>query len=357
MGNGTKITGFVLMALACAAVDKGDRQPLLPAQIGAMGTRHRGEKGVCPLCSKPEIVWVEKVWSSAPHNAFTDLVRYKERWFCALREGQAQRSPDGAIRILTSLDGEVWKSAARIASPEGDLRYPKLSASTDGRLMLVAVAERQGVVWERHQSLLWLSPDGRTWGAPMSVCEPNVQLGRLAWHNRMAFGAGYGNVREEFLRIYAAHQPDKFVALTPKILTGQAPGEASLLFLEDGSALCLAQRDAQSTTAALGRAKPPYRGWTWTGLNVNLESPNMLMLPDSRIVAAGRVTSGGKSRIALLWLDPEDDQLREFLALPSGGEAGYPGLAWHDGLLWVSYHSSHDGKTGIYVAKVRTGDK
>ncbi|MCL5742422.1 MAG: exo-alpha-sialidase [Acidobacteria bacterium] len=332
MGHATKITGIVLIALACAAAPK-------------------------PAPKKPEVVWLEKVWSSAPHNAFTDLVRYKERWYCALREGQAARSADGAIRILTSLDGEVWKPAARIASPGGDLRYPKLSASTDGRLMLVAVEERQGIVWERHQSLLWLSPDGRTWGAPMSVCEPNVQLGRLTWHNGLAFGAGYSSAHEEYLRIYAARQPDRFEALTPKIFSGQAPGEASLLFLEDGSALCLAQRGARGATAALGRAKPPYRGWMWTDLNVNLESPNMLMLPDSKIVAAGRVTSGGKSHLALLWLDPEDNQLREFLTLQSGGDAGGPGLAWRDGLLWVSYYSSHDGKAGVYVAKVRIGEK
>jgi len=25
----------------------------------------------------------------------------------------------------------------------------------------------------------------------------------------------------------------------------------------------------------------------------------------------------------------------------------------HEGLLWVSYYSSHEGKTSIYLAKVR----
>lgn len=41
------------------------------------------------------------------------------------------------------------------------------------------------------------------------------------------------------------------------------------------------------------------------------------------------------------------------LTLPSRGDNSYTGLVWHEGLLWVSYYSSHEGKTSIYLAKVR----
>jgi hypothetical protein len=43
------------------------------------------------------------------------------------------------------------------------------------------------------------------------------------------------------------------------------------------------------------------------------------------------------------------------LILPSDGDSSYPGLVLHDGLLWVSYYSSHDhpATTAIYLAKVR----
>ena len=33
--------------------------------------------------------------------------------------------------------------------------------------------------------------------------------------------------------------------------------------------------------------------------------------------------------------------------------ARYTGLVWHNDLLWISYYSSHEGKTSIYLAKVR----
>ncbi len=41
------------------------------------------------------------------------------------------------------------------------------------------------------------------------------------------------------------------------------------------------------------------------------------------------------------------------LKLPSGGDTSYAGLVLHNGLLWVSYYSSHEEKTAIYLAKVK----
>ena len=78
----------------------------------------------------------------------------------------------------------------------------------------------------------------------------------------------------------------------------------------------------------------------------------MIRLPDGHIVAAVRLYDGG-ARTSLTWLDPDAGKLIEFLKLPSGGDSSYAGLVWHEGLLWVSYYSSHQGKTSIYLAKVR----
>ena len=48
-----------------------------------------------------------------------------------------------------------------------------------------------------------------------------------------------------------------------------------------------------------------------------------------------------------------DGDYEPVLTLPSGGDTSYPGLVWHDGLLWMSYYSSHEGKTSIYLAKIK----
>src|SRR5688572_24160679 len=77
-------------------------------------------------------VQVRKIWDQAPHNAFTDLVRFQDRWFCVFREGQGHVSPDGALRVIASADGEKWESAALITSPNSDLRDAKITVTPKG---------------------------------------------------------------------------------------------------------------------------------------------------------------------------------------------------------------------------------
>jgi hypothetical protein len=56
---------------------------------------------------------------------------------------------------------------------------------------------------------------------------------------------------------------------------------------------------------------------------------------------------------ALCYLDVREHKMTKLLKLPSGGDTSYPGLLWHNDLLYVSYYSSHEGKTRIYLAKVK----
>src|SRR5581483_7144093 len=85
---------------------------------------------------KAELVEVRKIWEQAPHNAFTDLIRFRNRWYCAFREGAAHAEGEGKLRVLTSTDGEQWEAVALIAEPGRDLRDAKLSITPAGQLML-----------------------------------------------------------------------------------------------------------------------------------------------------------------------------------------------------------------------------
>src|SRR5687767_2505173 len=84
----------------------------------------------------------QMIWNAAPHNAFTDLARWKGRWYCSFREAETHGSYDGKVRILSSTDAEDWQSVVQFADEGLDLRDPKLCVLPDGKL-LVGVGVRK----------------------------------------------------------------------------------------------------------------------------------------------------------------------------------------------------------------------
>lgn len=294
---------------------------------------------------------VRKIWDAAPHNAFTDLIRFSNQWFCVFREGQGHVSPDGSIRVLVSPDGRDWKSAARIQSEEGDLRDPKITVTPDGRLMLLAACAQRQTPSVRHLSYAWFSPDGRSWGEPIPIGETNMWLWRATWKEETAYGIGYNTRGENFVRLYRSPDGRRWETVVANLFAQGQPNESSIVFRPDGTAVCLLRRDGSPGSGQVGLSKAPYTEWEWRDLGVKIGGPHLLELPDGRLVAGVRLYDG-KTRTALAWLDPEKGELREFLTLPSAGDTSYPGLAWHGDRLWVSYYSSHEGKTSIYLAEV-----
>lgn len=309
---------------------------------------------VAPAAEAPqaELVSARRIWDRAPHNAFTDLVRFKERWYCVFREGRDPTSPDGSLRILTSPDGESWLPVALLFDPAADFRAPKLSVTPDDRLLLIAAAAYPPGSPHRHQPVAWHSADGRDWGRAAKIGTPDFWLWRLTWHRGIAYGFAYETTGRNLLQLNAGSSALSLRKHSPDIYDAGRPSESAILFRPDESAVCLLRRDAGTRTAQLGRSGPPYRGWDWQDLGVRVGGPSLLELPGGKIVAGVRLYDG-RERTSLCWLDPDEPSLKEFLALPSGGDTSYPGLAWHGGMIWVSYYSSHEGKACIYLAKVR----
>jgi hypothetical protein len=53
-----------------------------------------------------------------------------------------------------------------------------------------------------------------------------------------------------------------------------------------------------------------------------------------------------------MYLDVAKGKATPILDVPSGGDCSYPGLLWHGGRLWMSYYSSHEKQTRIYLAQI-----
>ena len=297
---------------------------------------------------------VRKIWDKAPHNAFTDLIRFKGRWYCAFREGKGHVCDTGKLRVIASPDGQEWKSVALMAWDGGDVRDAKLSVTADGRLMLSgAVRFIKPVKGHVHQSLVWLSADGEKWGEAHRIGDPNLWMWSATWHKGTGYSIGYSTAGKKLIRLYHTREGKTWNTLADDIFPGGTyANETSLVFTRDDACHCLLRRDSHTATAQLGVAQPPYTQWKWKDLGVRIGGPKMIQLPDGRFLATVRLYDK-KVRTGLCWLDAEKGRLHEILTLPSGGDTSYAGMVLHEGLLWISYYSSHEGKTSIYLAKVK----
>jgi hypothetical protein len=332
-----------------------------------MGCFHRVTVVLIILCGSVAVtaraesllaVSSRKIWDQAPHNAFTDLAHWNGQFVCAFREGRGHVSTDGKIRVLTSLDGDAWQPAALVALEGFDLRDAGLSIAPDGRLMLIGGASPRKEDNERAPTgaFVSFSSDAHHWSNPRIVSEPGRWLWRVSWHDGKSFGVAYAAPEgHPFTTLLISDNGLEFHELVPKWLGEGYPTEAVLRFADDQTAYCLQRRDGEPphNSAYLGESKPPYTDWQWHDLKTYFGGPNFIRLPSGRWIAAGRQIDNGVATTVLAELDVNDKTLRPILTLASGGDTSYPGLVWHDGQLWVSYYSSHEGKANIYLANVK----
>lgn len=301
---------------------------------------------------RPTIVSVRSIWGTAPHSAFTDLVRFRRGWLCAFREADAHAGSMGRIRIIASGDGTDWRSAVLVSEKGVDLRDPKLSVMPDGRLMLLAGGTEEGPDGTLgRQPRVWFSRDGHAWKGPRRILSPGDWLWRVTWRGTRAYGVSYtlASPRRWDLTLYATDDGLQYVKVCALAVPGK-PNEATLRFMRDDRAVLLVRREAGDAEGWIGQSMPPYVAWKWRGAGRRVGGPNFLILPDGRMWAVCRDYGDGRHRVVVSRLSP--GSYRPVLELPSGGDCSYAGMVWQRGRLWVSYYSSHEGRCQIYLAKV-----
>jgi hypothetical protein len=300
------------------------------------------------------LVSLEKVWDGSPHNAFTDLIRFKETWFLTFREAESHMLCYGRIRVLASADGEGWESVALIEEDGIDLRDPHFSIDeTTGELELVMGGTRivDGKSIGRRPRIA-RSADGAAWGPNRPILAEGDWLWRVERRGGDAFGVSDRLPRKNFWTIHLCRSEagGEWRDVAELKVRGK-PNETTVRLLGDGSMAALVRREAGNHKAWIGRSAPPFTEWAWAETNEYLGGPNFIVLPNGDLLAAGRVSKRGKPATAILRMTPPGDLVR-VLELPSGGDCSYPGMVHHGGLLTLSYYSSHEGKTSIYLAKI-----
>ena len=316
---------------------------------------------------------VRKIWSKAPHNAFTDLTRWKGRFYCAFRESSAhipnKHANDGKIRILVSDDGKKWQPFALLAKKDVDLRDAKLSVMPDGRLMTLmggsyySYGKKRELI-KRICQVAFMSDPEKGFG-PVTPVEIDKKirtsvdwLWRVTWRD----GVGYGVVyqADKTKKTWGLHLVKTTDGIHYDLVkTFDRPwgwvGEATVRFAPDGEMFVLVRCETGEDHGYFGHAKAPYTDdWTWKRIDMRLGGPDFLQLSDGTWLMGTRYHRSKKKRDTQTVLAKIHDNghAERIVTFPSGGDTSYPGMVIHDGKLWVSYYSSHEGKASIYLAVI-----
>lgn len=335
-----------------------------------------------------------RVVSDGQHNAFTSLVRWRDRYWLAYRAGNSH-SPavPGQIVIRTSADGRDWTAQTTLHTG-GDDRDPRFFVSPDDELyvywgtyvpfqcLTVPTMPSNGAVLVSH--LAQYMPGRGAWTRPMAFGRVNYWVWSIVampdrpgkqdaglWLAAAYHTGGPGDTTSTAL--FACTDATRNKALvtgypvwryyTP--LTGTCMdlhSEPVLWQAGDHEVAGLVRQDDGVTL--LGHGTAPYlaESWAWEPLPYHLHVGAVLDVAGKTLVA-GRLpehewrsekppskhTHGSTSDrlthcTVLCWLDPDTDILTPALRLPSGGDTGYPGLApgLADDTVLVSYYAQHE---------------
>lgn len=315
------------------------------------------------------IISVTKIWDRAGHNAFTSLVYFNGRFYCAFREG-GSHTPlnkngifiNGGIRILMFDDGENWKPAAHIFKKDVDLRDPKLAITPGNKIMLLM----GGSVYDKNvckSSNGWVSFFTPGTGKITQPRKINIDkkiktnhdwLWNVTWHDKTAYGVIYQGVKNQ-LNNYSAHLVKSADGINYEYVSSlevtTSPTEADVKFLDTGEMVII----IRGNPGAVGVSSPPFKIWKWNALPVNLGGPEFLVLENNTLICATREYNEGNANRTILAKVSLSGDFKKLLTLPSGGDTSYAGMVLKDGILYISYYSSHEGQTSEYTAKREKG--
>lgn len=299
------------------------------------------------------------IWDKAPHNAFTDLIRFRNAFYCIFREAPAHVSgPGGTVRIIRSEDGKHWESIASLEIKGKDIRDPKLSVMPGKRLMVLMDVEsyQNGRIVKRQPYVSYSDKQGRQFSAPLAaVVDPSVSswsdwVWRVTWYKSTGFAVVY-----QPDGIYLLQTKDgKYFKKVSGLEVDGSPNESTIRFDKHGKMYVLIRREEGDRMGVLAVSEAPYQQWEYHKLGQRLGGPDFIFLDDTTLCIGSRLYPGpeNKKTTTAVFLSNLNGEIYKILKLPGEGDTGYPGMLLYGGDLWVSYYSSGKSKTSIYLSRI-----
>lgn len=294
---------------------------------------------------------VRKAFADGKHNAFTAFVKYRDRYWLAFRTATAHNSADGDILVLTSADAKTWMEAMRLDIDKRDDRDPQFLIAGDRLILYVASMKGPELV-----TYALTTADGKAWDKPRPVYEPRyivwkpVAVGKTYFagsHKKDEASSGKG--REVHLIKSADGLAWEKVST---IRAGNWESETTPHFAPDGTATVFLRQKYGSPQAQILEAKPPYTEWKIRPTTVTHFSGHSVQTIAGTTYLFTRDRRPKPDEYGQVIYTFADGRLTPYCRLPAGGDCAYAEAVRSGDDMLVSYYSSHEGATNIYLAVV-----
>ena len=260
---------------------------------------------------------------------------------------------DAGLRIIGSDDGKAWRQLSTVTSSDKKrpLYDPRLSVTSDGRLMLNAV--ETGIPVGGY-SRSWFSYDAVKWKAPVPMAEDHYLVSNVFWHVGVAYnfqrGSSCGNAD---VRIGVSNDHGQSFQVRYEDLDRFGAGKGALVFSQDDG-YCVVPRVGKGNElyGLIGISKAPFWQWKWKKLPTALKHPNAIRTKSgSMLIAAGLPDGKGTMKTTLCELDPVNLKLVRLETLPTATSC-FVGLAKHNDQVFLTYHTVADNGSTVHFARV-----
>jgi hypothetical protein len=321
---------------------------------------------------------VRRVFHNGEHNAFTDLVRFRDRFYLTFRscpDGHPVH-PTASVIVLASDDANEWQQVHQFRVKHRDTRDPHFLVFQDKLFVMTGTwysgetsIPRAEYDLNKHLGYAAWSVDGAEWQSPVML---EGTYGHYIWRAASYGGRAYlcGRRKTEFdalprgegrqVESLLLESDDGLIWRKRALFQPTQGDETAFLFQADGEIVGIGRRGSKN--AQLLRSQPPYTHWDRKDLGRYIGGPLLARWGNRLVVGGRKATQGRGSKTALYWLI--NDGLQEFAELPSGGDNSYPGIipfsATQALVSWYSSHEKNDqGQpiTAIYLADLELKDQ
>jgi len=302
-----------------------------------------------PTPGSPELVEplsVRALVADGKHNAFTAMVRWKDRYWLAFRKGTAHNSGDGDLVLLRSDDGKEWTEARRVNAAPDD-RDPQMLA-TQSRLFLYDPA----MDGAKLTSFVTYTDDGETWTDPQPVYLPQYIFWKPLAKGDRFYATAHLKSRDGTAR--HVHLITSGDALRwDKVSTirgGNWESETTLWFAAPDRLVAFMRQKYGSPKATILESSAPFSEWSERRAGPKIFGGHAVCTFQRVTYLLSRSLEGQQTGTMIYTY--EQGELHPYCALPSGGDCSYPAAVQDGGAMLVSYYSSHEGSTNVYLARV-----